>query len=521
MSQAGILDVDNSNPQIPTQFDTDDDSAIPIANVLEILGGAGIQTSGSGNTVTVSLVGGEAITNITVDAYTAPGTDPVVPSAGNITITGAQVASGVVGTNVIRTDSLAANTVTIEIQRSTAVAATDITKNGVSHFDSSSFSVDGNGFVSLKGGGQAIDSFITDLNSPVEPDASGNVAFTGSTNIFSNGSVANTMRLELQGTNGALFVGRGTNTASASLSTGSSGQLLQSAGATDPAWTTATYPSTATGTGTILRANGTNWLATTSTYPDTNAISTLLYASSANVMGALATANNGVLVTSNTGVPSILAGPGTTGNILQSNAAAAPSFSTATYPSTTTINEILYSSAANTVTGLATANRGVLTTGATGVPVITALATDGQLIIGSTAGAPAAATLTAGTGVSITNGSNSITIAVTGGGFTWADASGAFSPAAQNGYFITGTATGTLPSSPANGDTIKFFVDHASQVLTIQAANSKIIRFGSTVSAANGTAVSTAQGDSVELVYRSTNGCWCAVAGFSGVWNVV
>jgi len=45
--------------------------------------------------------------------------------------------------------------------------------------------------------------------------------------------------------------------------------------------------------------------ATTSTYPNTNAVSTLLYASSANVMSALATANSGVLTTSATGVPSI------------------------------------------------------------------------------------------------------------------------------------------------------------------------------------------------------------------------
>jgi hypothetical protein len=43
----------------------------------------------------------------------------------------------------------------------------------------------------------------------------------------------------------------------------------------------------------------------TTTYPATNAVSTLLYASSANVMAALATANSGVLVTNGSGVPSI------------------------------------------------------------------------------------------------------------------------------------------------------------------------------------------------------------------------
>jgi hypothetical protein len=52
-------------------------------------------------------------------------------------------------------------------------------------------------------------------------------------------------------------------------------------------------------------AGETNW--STSTYPATNAVNTLLYASSTNVMGALATANNGVLITSSGGVPSISA----------------------------------------------------------------------------------------------------------------------------------------------------------------------------------------------------------------------
>lgn len=114
---------------------------------------------------------------------------------------------------------------------------------------------------------------------------------------------------------------------------------------------------------------------------------------------------------------SINVGTAASNTILQGQGAGvAPAFSTATYPATTTVSQLLYSSATNTVSGLATANRAVITTGSTGVPVATALATDGQLIIGSTAGAPAAATLTAGTGVTITNASNSITIAASGGG---------------------------------------------------------------------------------------------------------
>lgn len=60
MSQAGILDVLNSNPDIPTTFDTDSGSAVPIANTLEILGDNGVTTSGSGNTVTVGGVNATA-----------------------------------------------------------------------------------------------------------------------------------------------------------------------------------------------------------------------------------------------------------------------------------------------------------------------------------------------------------------------------------------------------------------------------------------------------------------------------
>jgi len=55
----------------------------------------------------------------------------------------------------------------------------------------------------------------------------------------------------------------------------------------------------------LLRSNGTTNAYTTSTYPDTNAVNTLLYASSANNMAALATANSSVLVTSAGGVPSL------------------------------------------------------------------------------------------------------------------------------------------------------------------------------------------------------------------------
>lgn len=110
-------------------------------------------------------------------------------------------------------------------------------------------------------------------------------------------------------------------------------------------------------------------------------------------------------------------------------------------------------------------------------------------------------------------------VTLNGGGFTWNDVSGAFSPLTNNGYFVTATATGTLPASPSQGDTIKFFVD-TTDILTLQAAGTQIIRLGNTVSSSGGTCVSTDQGDSLELTYRASSDCWCTIAGASGNWTL-
>lgn len=95
----------------------------------------GIKVAGNPgtNTLTWSLVGGGIATEtFEVDAFTGPGTNPVSPTAGGlITVTGGQVAAGTTG-NVIQTNSLAANTYTIQVQRSQAVASSTIADNGVS-----------------------------------------------------------------------------------------------------------------------------------------------------------------------------------------------------------------------------------------------------------------------------------------------------------------------------------------------------------------------------------------------------
>lgn len=98
----------------------------------------------------------------------------------------------------------------------------------------------------------------------------------------------------------------GASNAVASTAVGSAGQVLQSSGAgVNPAYSTATFPSTATSTGTILRANGTNWVATTATYPTTTSANQILYSSSANVVAGLTSAANSIVLTDASSVPSL------------------------------------------------------------------------------------------------------------------------------------------------------------------------------------------------------------------------
>lgn len=88
-------------------------------------------------------------------------------------------------------------------------------------------------------------------------------------------------------------------------------------------------PVTVGATGTILRSNGTAWVATTSTFADTYAVSTLLFASGANVVSGLATANSAMLRTSSTGVPS-WTGSATNGQLLIGSTGATPALGTLT-----------------------------------------------------------------------------------------------------------------------------------------------------------------------------------------------
>jgi hypothetical protein len=103
----------------------------------------------------VSLVGGggPAITGLIPDAFTTPGTSPVVPSGGNITIHGAVSSAG---TTPVQTNSLAANTLDIQVQTAQAIGTTNASNIGLAAFFNSQFTVDSNGFVQINGNGVAL-----------------------------------------------------------------------------------------------------------------------------------------------------------------------------------------------------------------------------------------------------------------------------------------------------------------------------------------------------------------------------
>lgn len=166
-----------------------------------------------------------------------------------------------------------------------------------------------------------------------------------------------------------------------SLSVGTNGQVLLGSTGANPAFATLT----STG-GTVTYTTGASTLNIDGTTATTTQSGVTTLATNAEAIAGSVTTkavtpddlkaklgtqtNHGVLVGAGQTAAVTAISVGTTGQLFTANTAADPSWTTATYPSTTTVNQILFSSATNTVTGLATANGGVLTTTSSGVPQI-------------------------------------------------------------------------------------------------------------------------------------------------------
>jgi hypothetical protein len=166
-----------------------------------------------------------------------------------------------------------------------------------------------------------------------------------------------------------------------------------------------------------------------------------------------------------------------------------------------------------------TTNSASLVTSSSGV-VSWAAMTNGQLIIGNTGGTPTAATLTAGTGISITNGSGSITVAATTVGISWTVVTATTQAMAVNAGYVSnnaGLVTLTLPSTAAVGSIIQMQGLGAGGWQIAQNA-SQLIHIGAdvTTTGTGGFLASTNQYDSLTLLCVVANTTWTVLGGPQG-----
>lgn len=250
-----------------------------------------------------------------------------------------------------------------------------------------------------------------------------------------------------------------------------------------------------------------------------------------------------------------LSAVGSSGQLFISNGTSAPGWTTSTYPTTNAINTLLYASSANVISALPTVTTAVLTTavgvptwattllpilGGTGVasptihgimvaegssPMTSIVLSAGQILVGTTAGDPAATSIASGTGITVTNASGAITISSTGAQ-PWVDETGAsVMMTANTGYTSDDGATlvtFTLPTTSAIGDFVEIN-GKGSGGWTIAQATGQQINNGTvaTTSGSGGSLSSAHQYDCVRLRCLTANTIWTVASQQSSGLTVV
>jgi len=141
--------------------------------------------------------------------------------------------------------------------------------------------------------------------------------------------------------------------------------------------------------------------------------------------------------------------------------------------------------------------------------------TNGQLLIGSTGAAPVPATLTAGSGISITNAAGSITIASTSSGVSWNNVTATSATmSVGNGYLANNAAlvTLTLPTTAAQFSIIQIAGNGAGGWHIAQNA-SQVINFDATATTTGtgGSLASTNRYACVWLLCTVANTTWSVI----------
>jgi len=156
-----------------------------------------------------------------------------------------------------------------------------------------------------------------------------------------------------------------------------------------------------------------------------------------------------------------------------------------------------------------TANSLLLGNGTSALSALGA-ATNGQIAIGSTSAAPVLATITGGTGISVTNGAGTISIASSAGpGITWNNVTTTSASAAVNNGYIANDGslvTITLPATAAIGSVVAVVGSGAGGWKIAQNSGQTVYFDGDTTTAGTGGSLaSTVQYDCVELICNAAN----------------
>jgi len=432
---AGVTNAMLANSKITVTGNTGSDD-LNLGESLAITGAGALSTTIGANSVTVS-VADATTTTLGVASFAAA---DFAVAAGAVSLVGKtldQAATDVTITSVANGDLLVYNSTTgqWENKLQSAIvpaigvdALTDVTITSAA--SGQVLQYNGSQWVNLSlatAGIQAKDAGLDSLAGLTGPgfvtvDATGNtftsrtlVAGSGVAIDVANGSanptISNTGVLSVAsaGTGVAVDVSAGNITITGSAVTdvvpGAGISALTVNGITDIA-NTGVLTVTTSGTGISANVSATGNVTITG-----NAVTSVTPGT-----GISASVTAGALSVANTGVVTLA---GTTGKV---DVAHTGTDYTVTLPASVTIDTAL------TVTGLG-ANK-ALVTGAAGLVSGVSLA-DGQFLIGATGGAPAAATITAGTGVTVTPSANGLTIAVAGG-------------AALNSVAVTTASAGAL-----------------------------------------------------------------------------
>lgn len=185
---------------------------------------------------------------------------------------------------------------------------------------------------------------------------------------------------------------------------------------------------------------------------------------------------------------------------------------------TITDGGLTVTSGTTTLTALSAARAGIVRASTTGV--VSALIdsnTDGQVLISSSVGVPAWASITPGAGISVTPGVNTITIANTSGVMPWTEITGAtLAIAVSNGYIMNRATliTATLPATALLGDIFQL-AGHGSGGWLIAQNALQSIHFGNvtTTIGVGGSLASSNAYDGIKLI--------CITAGASTEWSVI